>query len=311
MAVDIAVIASFVIENAIRVPRFPVIGETLVGDLYNLAPGGKGTNQAVAAARQEKKVGIIGKVGGDLYGDMAFRLYEEEGIDCQGVLKTDKAKTATGLVYFVPSGENCIGLYMGANILLTRKEVEEFMPGLMPAKVVSAQLESPDEAIDAAFSIGKQHNAVIILDPAPARKIGKDMLEKVSILTPNESEARILVGIDPDDDSVSLTEIGRRLLTMGPEAVVITLGAKGSLVIEKDRDPKEIAVYDVDTVDTLGAGDCFTGSLAVGISEGKSLVKAAEWANVAASLSTRGVGGIAPLPSRKEVMEIFRTRAHQ
>lgn len=306
--VDIAIVASFVIESAIRLPRLPVQGETLEGDIYNLAPGGKGTNQAIAAARQGKRVGVVGKVGTDLYGDMAIDLYKKEGVDCQGVLRTNGEQTAIGLVYFLPSGDNCIGLYPGANRLLTAGEVSEGMRKLMPAKVVSAQLESPDEAIGAAFRIAKENGAKVILDPAPARQVGSEILNMVSVLTPNQSEARILAGLDPDDCSVGLGEIGLELLRMGPEAVAITMGENGSLLIEHGKDPRRIKPYLVDTVDALGAGDCFAGSLAVAISEGRPLVEAAEWASVAAALSTRGIGGIAPLPSRKDVSDNIAKR---
>lgn len=301
MPVDIAIVASFVIESAIRLPRLPVQGETLEGDIYNLAPGGKGTNQAIAAARQGKKVGVVGKVGTDLYGDMAMALYKRENVDCQGVLRTDKEQTAIGLVYFLPSGDNCIGLYRGANRLLTAAETSEGVRKLMPAKVVSAQLESPDEAIMAAFRIARENQAKVILDPAPARQVDSEILNMVSVLTPNQSEARILVGLDPDDCSVGLAEIGLQLLKMGPEAVVITMGEEGSLLVERGKDPRQIEPYLVDTIDALGAGDCFAGSLAVAISEDRLLAEAAQWASVAAALSTRGIGGIAPLPSREDV----------
>ncbi len=301
MPVDIGIVASFVIESAIRLPRLPVLGETLEGNIYNLAPGGKGTNQAIAAARQGKTVGVVGKVGTDLYGDMAMDLYKRENVDCQSVFRTDEEQTAIGLVYFLPSGDNCIGLYPGANRLLTASEASKGMRKLMPAKVVSAQLESPDEAIGAAFRIAKANEAKIILDPAPARQVDSEILNMVSVLTPNQGEARILVGLDPDDCSVGLVEIGLKLLEMGPEAVVITMGEEGSLLMEHGKDPREVEPYLVDTVDALGAGDCFAGSLAVAISEGKPLSEAAEWASVAAALSTRGIGGIAPLPSREDV----------
>lgn len=309
MPVDIAIVASFVIESAIRLPRLPVLGETLGGDIYNLAPGGKGTNQAIAAARQGKTVGVVGKVGADLYGDMAMDLYKRENVDCQSVLRTDEEQTAIGLVYFLPSGDNCIGLYPGANRLLTADEASEGMRKLMPSKVVSAQLESPDEAIRAAFMIAKEYGAKVILDPAPARQVDSEILNMVSVLTPNQSEARILAGLAPDDCSVGLMEIGLRLLDMGPEAVVITMGENGSLLVERGKDPRRIEPYLVDTVDALGAGDCFAGSLAVAMSEGRPLPEAAEWASVAAALSTRGIGGIAPLPSRDDVcVNVTRSR---
>lgn len=280
-----------------------MVGETLEGDLYNLGPGGKGTNQATAAARQGKRVAVIGKVGTDLYGDMAIDLYKKEGIDYQGVYQTDQEKTSIAVIYFFPSGDNCIGLYPGANHLLTSEEVKHALQRLAPVKVLSAQLELPDDAIEMGFKMAKEYGAQIILDPAPARKIDSSILKMVSVLTPNESEARILCGLKPDDDSLTVEELGNKLLEMGPEAVIITLGAQGSLILEHNKKPTKIEPYLVNTVDTIGAGDCFAGSMAVALAEGKSLVDGAAWANVAAALSTRDIGGIKPLPLRKEIVE--------
>jgi ribokinase len=311
MAVDIAVIGSFVIESAIRLERMPVVGETLVGDKYYMAPGGKGTNQAIAAVRQGKDVGLVVKIGKDLFADFALNLYKKEGVDLAGVFQTEESSTAIGLVYFNPSGENCIGLYTGANDLLTGKEVESVFEKFMPAKVVTAQLESPDEAILTGFRIGRQHGSLNVLNTAPAREIDPQILEYTDIMTPNETEAKLLVGLAPDDSSVGLNEIGAKLLDKGLSAVIITLGSKGSMLFEKGKDPVSIDSYKVDTVDTLGAGDCFSGSLCAALSEGKSLIESVEWACVAAALKTLGNGGIAPLPQRETVEEhlkIYRTR---
>lgn len=314
MTVDIAVIGSFVIESALRMERMPVLGETLVGDKYYMAPGGKGTNQAIASVRQGKKVGLVVKIGDDLFADFALNLYKQEGIDPAGIFQTEQEKTAIGLVYFFPSGENCIGLYTGANDLLTGKEVEEAFDKFMPAKVVTAQLESPDEAILTGFKIGKKHGAITLLNTAPARVIDPEILTYTDILTPNETEAKQLIGLKPDDDSVGLFEIGRKLIELGSQAVVITLGSKGSIVFEKGKDPLPVEAYKVDVVDTLGAGDCFSGSLCVGLSEGKSVVESAEWACVAAALQTTGHGGIAPLPKRDEIekhLKIYKKRGER
>ncbi len=301
MSVDIATVASFVIESAITLDRIPVLGESLRGEHYYLAPGGKGTNQAVAAARQGKKVGIVGKVGDDLYGEMAVALYEREGLSTAGIHVSDKVKTAIGLVYLTPSGDNCIGIYMGANEELTAEEVSSAMSTFMPAKVVTAQLESPDEAVLEAFTIAKRHHAITLLNTAPARKVDRRIIELTDIMTPNESEARLMAGVDVGDQGVSLEDVATGLMEMGPVALVVTRGSKGSILMERGAPPREIAPYRVGAIDALGAGDCFSGSLAVALSEGKSIADAAKWASVAAALSTLGHGGIAPLPSRDEI----------
>jgi len=301
MGVDIATVASFVIESAIQLERIPVLGESLRGEHYYLAPGGKGTNQAVAAARQGKRVGIVGKVGDDLYGEMAVSLYRQEGLSTEGVHVTQEAKTAIGLVYVTPSGDNCIGIYMGANEKLTATEVAAAMRTFMPARVVTAQLESSDEAVLAAFTIAKQHGATTLLNTAPARRVDDRIIALTDIMTPNESEARLMAGFDAGDQSASLEVVTTRLMEMGPKAVVLTRGSKGSILVENGKPLREIEPYRVAAVDALGAGDCFSGSLAVALSEGKDIADAARWATVAAALSTLGRGGIAPLPSRPEV----------
>jgi ribokinase len=301
VSVDIAVVASFVIESAIQLDRIPVLGESLRGEHYYLAPGGKGTNLAVAAARQGKKVGIVGKVGADPYGEMAVALYEREGLSTEGIYVTEGVQTAIGLVYVTPTGDNCIGIYMGANEELSAEEVRAAMSAFMPAKVVTAQLESPDQAVLEAFTIAKQHDAITLLNTAPARNVDPRIIELTDIMTPNECEARLMAGFDVGNQSVGLAEVAAKLMEMGPRAVVITRGAKGSILMERGKRTLSIEPYEVAAMDALGAGDCFSGSLAVALSEGKSIADAAKWASVAAALSTLGHGGIAPLPSREEV----------
>lgn len=306
MSVDIAVVASFVIESAVTLPRIPVLGESVKAEKYYMAPGGKGTNQAVAAARQGKNVGIVAKVGNDLYGKMAFNLYNSEGIKADGVFTTDEEKTAIGLVYIHPTGDNCIGIYMGANEKLGYDEVSRVMTDYMPAKVVTAQLESGDNAILSAFEIAKKNGALTLLNPAPARKVDERILALTDIMTPNESEAKLLAGFDPGDQNINMEIVSEKLISFGIKALVITLGAKGCIVMEKGSRPMRIKPYKVNAVDTLGAGDCFSGSLAVALSEDKSIQEAAEWASVAAALSTLGNGGIAPLPAREQVETQYR-----
>lgn len=304
MSVDIAVLASFIIESAATLPRIPVLGESVKADYYYMAPGGKGTNQAAAMARQQKNVGIAAKVGDDIFGKMALDLFEKEGIGIKGVSIASEEKTGIGLVYINPDGDNCIGIYMGANEKLTGDDVKNIFSDYMPAKVVTAQLESPDEAILEAFVLGKSNSAITLLNTAPARTVDEEILSYTDIITPNESEARLLAGFRPDDTR-SLSIVASRLIEIGPKIVVITLGSKGCIVFEKNSKMIKIEPYKVDAIDALGAGDCFSGSLAVALSEGKNIVEAAKWASVAAALSTLGHGGIAPLPFRDQVEEHF------
>ena len=270
---DLIVVGSFVVGITVRLPRMPYPGESLVGDLFDLGVGGKGTNLAVAAARQGKRVAIVARVGDDVFADMAFKLYRQEKIDDRGVLRTADEPTAVGLVYLQPNGENTIGAYLGANWRLTPADVATHIERHREAKVLATQLETPDETVLAALTLGRQREMCTILNPAPARPLPPDFLGSVDVLTPNEGEARLLVGLRPDDESVGMAEVGRHLLALGPKSVIITLGAKGCLLLQPGSEPLALPAYAVQPVDTVGAGDAFNGGLAVALIEGKPLVE--------------------------------------
>ncbi len=303
MAADIVVIGSFVVGITVRLPRMPYLGETLVADLLDTGPGGKGSNLAVAATRQGAQVALVAKVGHDNFAEMAFQLYQAEGIDAQYIMQTDDEPTAVGLVYLQKSGENTIGFYRGANWCLTAEDVATVASEMEAAKIMTIQLEIPNEAVQSAVELGRQHELTIILNPAPARSLPSDILTSVDILTPNEGEARLLIGLAPDDDSLPLAEVGQRLLDLGPQTVIITLGSQGCLLLQPDQAPHPIPAHPVQVIDTVGAGDTFNAGLAVALAEGQALLDAIRWANTAAALSTTQVGVIPGLPDRTAVMQ--------
>lgn len=298
---DIIFVASFVVGLTVRLPRMPYPGESLVADLFDMGPGGKGTNMAVAAARQGASIRVIAKVGDDSFAQLAFDLYQAEGIDTSHLIRTPGESTAAGLVYLQPNGENCIGFYRGANWTLTPQDIDRIEPEMQGAKVLVTQLEIPDEAVLHAVELGKRHNLRIILNPAPARPIDPAIFRFIDIITPNEGEARTLAGIAPDDASTDIGEVGQRLLDLGLLTVIITRGAQGCMIFERDSHPVEIPAYSVTPVDTVGAGDAFNGGLTVALSEGKSIREAARWANATAALSTTAVGSIRALPNRPQI----------
>ena len=304
---EIAVVGSFVVGLTVRLPRMPAPGETLVGDLFDLGPGGKGTNLAIAAARQGKRVLIVARIGTDVFGEMALDLYRREGIDHTHVVRTSAEPTAVGLVYLQPNGENTIGLYRGANWLLSSADVEAATLALAGARLLATQLEIPDDAVRAAVETGRRLGLIVQLNPAPARPLPADILASVDVLTPNVGEARLLLGLQPDDETVGLDEIGQRLLDRGPQCVIITMGSHGCLLFQRGEAPVTLPALPVNAVDTVGAGDAFNGGLAVALTEGKPLVEAARWATVTAALSTTGLGAIPPLPARAAVEERLRS----
>ncbi len=303
---EIVVIGSYVMALTERLPRMPHAGESLVADLLDVGPGGKGTNAAVAMARQGKRVGFIAKIGADMFGEYAMKLYATEGISTQFVFHDKKEPTGVALVLLEASGENRIAVYRGANWLLTPAEVSAIAPHMAGAKVMTAQLEVNDEAVSAGFALGRQHGLTTILNPAPARPLPASLLENVDILTPNEGEARLIAGLPIDDAATSMSEITQRLLRMGPRCVIITLGSQGCLIAQPGSEPVHVPAYAVNVVDTVGAGDAFNAGLAVALCDGKSLIDAALWACVTAALSVMSVGAIPGLPNRAAVEEHFK-----
>jgi len=297
----IVFVANFVVGATVRLPRLPVLGESLVGDLFDLGPGGKGSNAAVAAARQASCVSVVARVGDDAFADMAFALYEREGIDARYVQRTRGEATAVGLVYLLASGENTIGVFRGAGWQLSADDVEAAASVIRGARVLCAQLEVPDGTVKHALSLSRERGVRTVLNPAPARVIGRDIMGLADVLTPNVGEARVLLGLRPDDRSIGLHEVGKALLNLGAGAVVITCGADGCLIFEPGTEPHVVPGLRVAAVDTVGAGDAFNGGLAVALAEGQPLASAARWANATAALSTTAIGAVGALPDRRAV----------
>ena len=304
---DVIVIGSFVMALTTRLPRMPHAGESLVADLLDVGPGGKGSNLAVAVARQGKQVGLVAKVGADLFSSVAFDLWHKEGIDTTYVVQARDEQTGVALVYLEPSGQNRIGVYPGANLALTPAEVWAIEPKLAQAKVIALQLEIGDGAVLAAMKMGHHHNLTVLLNPAPARFLSNEILRQTDVLTPNENESRLLLGLDANDTGISHAEVGRALLDTGSKIVIITLGEQGSLVVQRNAEPIHVPAYPVQAVDTVGAGDAFSGGLCVALAEGKPLLEAVRWASVTAALSVTHIGAIPGLPTRDLVDARFRT----
>lgn len=298
---DIVVIGSYVMALTERIPRMPHAGESLVADLLDVGPGGKGTNAGVAMTRQGKQVGFIVKIGADMFGDYAMKLYAGERIDTTFVYRDETEPTGVALVYLETSGENRIAVYRGANWLLTPAEVTAIEPRMAGAKVMTAQLEVNDDAVAAGFALGRQHGLTTILNPAPARSLPASLLKLVDILTPNEGEARLIAGLAMDDATTPMEEVALRLLRMGPRCVIITLGAQGCLIAQHGTEPVRVPAYPVNVVDTVGAGDAFNAGLAVALCDSRPLIDAVRWACVTAALSVMHVGAIPGLPARDAV----------
>jgi ribokinase len=288
-----------------KVARIPAAGETLLGTGYRVDFGGKGSNQAVGCARLGAKVDFIAKIGKDSFGDMALKLYRDEGIDVRYVKQTAEAPTGVGfIVVEEASAQNCIVLDPGANELLTAVDVSTAETALKSATVVLTQLEIPVEAAEAALACGRAAGAITILNPAPVRPLPVSVLGLIDLLTPNETEARVLAGRAPDS-IIDPESLGQELIRLGVKQVVMTLGEKGALLITSSSSTRFLAVP-VQASDTTGAGDAFNAGLATALAHGSSLADAVQLAVVVGAMAVTKEGVIPSLARRDEVLQFYR-----
>lgn len=296
---DIVVIGSYVVSLTIRVPRRPVVGEALIGDLFDMGPGGKGTNQAIAAARLGAQVELLVCLGDDPFADTAEHLYESEGIATGHIHRLPNTNTGVGMVTLLPSGDNWIVGHLGANLLMRPHHVDAFEQPIARSDVVMAQLEAPLETVARALELGRKHRALTILNPAPGQPLQPDLLANVDVLTPNESETRILLGLPPNDPTPT-TDLAGRLLNLGVENIIVTRGEHGALIVTS-RGIEEVPAIPLKALDVTGAGDSFNAALAVGLAEGLDLNAAVKQATLAGAFTTTHLGVIDGLPTRAEL----------
>ena len=296
---DIVVIGSYVVSLTVRVPRKPVVGEALIGDLFDMGSGGKGTNQAIAAARLGAKVELVACLGDDTFADMAELLFASEGIATDHIHRIPQTNTGVGLVTLLPSGDNWIVGHLGANLLMQPHHVEAVEPHIARSDVVMAQLEAPLESVARALELGRKHRAMTILNPAPGQPLEPDILAHIDVLTPNESETRILLGLPPDDPTPTL-ELAGRLLELGVETIVVTRGEEGAIIVTA-KGTEVVPAVPVQALDVTGAGDSFNAALAVSLAGGMDLRSAVEQATRAGAYTTTHLGVIDGLPTRAEL----------
>jgi ribokinase len=301
----ITVVGSYATGLTMKVERLPRTGETVLGSGYRVDCGGKGSNQAVGCARLGAKVNFVAKIGTDDFGKMALGLYRSEGINVAHVSQTGAASTGVGFILVdAVSGNNCIGIDPGANGLLTPGDVSQCEEALKSSAVVLTQLEIPVEAAEAALILGRARGAVTILNPAPVRPLPSSVLQMVDVLTPNETEAKVLLGHSPDA-AIEPESIARELIGKGVRQVVMTLGEKGALIVTASSSTRVPAIR-VTAVDTTGAGDAFNAGLAVALACGESLEVAVQFAVVTGGLAVTREGVIPSMPRREEVLQFYR-----
>lgn len=295
----VVVVGSSNTDLVIKTGSIPRPGETVLGGSFLMAAGGKGANQAVAAARLGADVTFVARIGSDAFGDAALAGLAAEGIQTEFIAREDQTTSGVALIIVDEQAENAIAVAPGANSLLSVHDVEQAKDTIRAADALLLQLETPLDTVRYAARLAQEADVPVILNPAPAQPLDQAMLECVTVLTPNRGEATLLSGIEVVDDATGRAA-AHALLGMGVLHVVITLGAAGALWIDQGEEDR-IAGMAVDALDTTAAGDAFNGALAVALGAGDSMRQAVRFATVAGALATTQMGAQPSLPTREAV----------
>jgi ribokinase len=300
----VAVVGSLNMDFVARVERLPAPGETVLGSDFQMIPGGKGANQACAAGKLGEgrvTVRMAGRVGADLFADHLKASLAAAGVDVSAVCATRGQPTGVALIWVDRAGQNSIVVASGANHALAASEVETLRGAVKGARLVLFQLETPLDTVRGALALAREEGAETILDPAPAAPLDREFLSLVDILTPNESEALVMLGRRPARVSLShAPPLARALRELGPRAVVLKLGDQGCYFDDGYRQIHQPA-FPAEVRDSTAAGDVFNAGLAVALAEGKAIEAALVFANAAAAISVTRAGAQASVPSRTEV----------
>ncbi len=296
---NIIIIGSTNTDMVIKAPKFPIPGETILGGEFLMNAGGKGANQAVAAARLGGRVTFIGKVGNDIFGIQAKHSLQQEGINTQHIFTDETHPSGIALITVDGKGENTIVVAAGANGMLHPQDIDKAHAALTAADIVVLQLEIPLTTVEYVCELASRQGKRVLINPAPARVLSDNLLKQIFLLNPNNSEAELLTGIQVVDEATARAA-AQQIRNRGVQNVVLTLGAAGAYVLS-DTFTGSIPSPEVQAIDTTAAGDVFTGALAVALAEGQSLEDSVTFANRAAASSVTRMGAQASAPYRKEL----------
>ncbi|MCC2672876.1 MAG: ribokinase [Armatimonadetes bacterium] len=295
----IVVVGSTNVDMVVKSTQIPRPGETVLGGAFTMVPGGKGANQAVAAARMGADVTFVARIGSDAFGNQALEGFAAEGIRTDYVVRDSEAAHGVALILIDQTGENAIAVAPGANARLTAEDVKRAEAAFAECDVVLLQLEVPLPAVQAAAALAKRHGKKLILNPAPYLAVPNSLLAAVDILTPNETEAEMLLG-GGEAGLSGVAGTAEELLRRGVGCVIVTLGREGVFVVRPEGQ-YHLAGRRVKTIDTTAAGDAFSGALAVAIAEGIEFRTAVKYAVAASALTVTRLGAQSSLPARAEV----------
>jgi len=302
----IVVVGSLVFDFVAKADRLPRKGETILGEMFGMFPGGKGANQAVQAGRLGAEVFMVGRVGDDFLAESLLSSLQESGVATEFVKRDRSVKTAACCIHVDGQGNNAIIIVPEANQACSQEDVDAARELIRSADVVLCQLEIALSTVAYTIGLAAEHGVPVSLNPAPAQQVPAGVFSRVTILTPNETEAEALAGVPLSGDlSFWEVEAGQKLLAMGPETVIITLGERGACLLTGEQ-ARRIPTYRVSVVDATAAGDAFNGALAVALAEGRELENAIALANAAGALATTRAGAQPSLPSRDEVEALLQ-----
>lgn len=308
----IVVVGSLNMDFVVTVEHLPAPGETVLGRDFQMIPGGKGANQACAAgklAAESITTKMVGRVGHDVFADHLKASLAAAGVEVSAVHAARSQPTGVALIWVDKAGQNSIVVASGANLALASSDTEAMRQVFRGAKFVLFQLETPLDTVAGALKVAREEGARTILDPAPAKPLSNELLSLVDILTPNESEASLLLGRAAARVSVEQAPaLARELLAKGPKQVILKLGDLGCLFHDGERE-LHAPCFPVEARDTTAAGDTFNGALAVALAEGQPMEKALAFANAAAAISVTRLGAQASIPTRNEVDEFLASAA--
>jgi ribokinase len=295
----ILIVGSSNTDMVIKTGHLPRPGETVIGGIFFMNPGGKGANQAVTVARLGGQAVFICKTGSDVFGHQAYQLFEEEGIDTSYILLDSKNPSGVALITVDANAENCIVVASGSNANLLREDLVKAKEAIEEADIILMQLEIPMGTVEFVAQTANEKNKKVILNPAPAQPLSAQLISNLYIITPNETEAEMISGITITTDE-SAFEAAKKIAGMGVDNVIITMGDRGALIYNKTTSTI-IDAYKVKAIDTTAAGDVFNGALAVALAEDRTIVDAVRFACKTAAISVTREGAQSSVPYRNEV----------
>ncbi len=301
---QIVVVGSLNMDLVVRTPRLPRPGETIIGREFITAPGGKGANQAVAAAKLGATVSMVGRLGADDFGRVLRENLRAAGANDAHVLTEDSTATGIAMIEVEDSSQNTVVVAPGANAHVTRADVDRARSTITAAQAVIAQLEVPLDTVRYAITLAHEVNVLTVLNPAPAQTLPTELLSLVDLLVPNETEASLLTGIEVKDEA-SAEQAARQLYERGARVIVITLGERGALALD-EQGLRRVPPFRVKAIDTTAAGDAFVAALAVARAAGRDLDTALREASAAGALAATKLGAQPSMPTRAELDEFLK-----